>query len=359
LATAGGYWLNLAEAQKLTQTMLVPGIIEENNRRGGILSMLPLAQELGGTDIAWNRSKGEREAKFLNIGSDLVWTDNVDYRQLKAELYRIYDQTVLDKFVSSVYGTHNNYEVVTLQGLRHGMIKKLEDAVIYADTTYPAVSGVGEPDGLHAWSYDAGAGTGGGTGTDTQAANADLDIDEGEGALSIENLRILEDAMKHGIDALLMPYQIARRIDAFFAEKGNRGDNASAVGSYIWSDSAMIGMKVPMWNGIPIIRSDYMVAEQANTGVGADARAKYTSGTKNFSILALKFGQVRENNPGLTLGFGGKENSLGELFRMDYFEKLEHRDGSGMRMIGYFNLMAGSSMSVGRIRDITDAAVTV
>ena len=322
--------------------------------------MFPLAQEVGGTEIAWNRSKGEREAKFFQIGSSMVFNDNIDYRQMKATLARIYDATVLDKFVASIYGTHNNYEAVTLQGLRHGMIKKLEDANIYGDYTYPEVSGVEEPDGLHAWAYDAGAGTGGGTGTDTQTANASLDIDEGEGALSIQNLRELEDAMKYGIDVLLVPFQIGRRIDAFFTGAGvGPTDNRPAIGSYMWSQNDMIGMRVPHWNGIPILRSDYLVAEEANTGVGSNRRAKHSTGTAQYSIFAIKFGQVRENNPGLTLGFGGKDNAEGELFRLDYFDKLETRDGSGMRLVGYFNLMAGSSMSVGRIRDITDSAVTL
>ena len=47
MADSGGYWLNLAEAQKLTQTTLVPGVIEENVRRGGLMATLPMAQSMG------------------------------------------------------------------------------------------------------------------------------------------------------------------------------------------------------------------------------------------------------------------------------------------------------------------------
>ena len=44
---SGGYWLNLAEAQKLSTSPIVPGIIQENIRRGGLLPILPMQQFTG------------------------------------------------------------------------------------------------------------------------------------------------------------------------------------------------------------------------------------------------------------------------------------------------------------------------
>ena len=42
-------------------------------------------------------------------------------------------QTVLDKFVREVYGTHNNYEAQQMLELRTGVVETLEDALIYDD----------------------------------------------------------------------------------------------------------------------------------------------------------------------------------------------------------------------------------
>ena len=70
-------------------------------------------------------------------------------------------------------------------------------------------------------------------------------------------------------------------------------------------------------------------------------------------------GQVAENNPGVTLGFGGQQNALGELMKFTRFEALEDFDAAGLRLVSYINLMSGSYMSVGRIFDITDAPVEV
>jgi len=334
MADSGGYWSTLAEAQRLTQSTLVPGVIEEDIRRGGLMPRLPIMQAPG-TKIEWNRENAVRTARKVSIGGQLVWTDNITYTPKEAELVHLYDQTPLNNFVQTQYGTMQNYRNITLRGMRKGMIHTLEDRIIYDDLTF----GTDEFDGLHAIAEEN---------------TGDLDIDEG-GALSLQNLRVLVDAMKYGVDALLMSFVVARRLDAFYQE-GNTNSTNISLGSFAWGVNE-IGMRVPFWNGIEIVRSDHMVAEEAGTGEGSDAKAKNT-GTAEYTIFAIKYGQVAEQDPGLTLLFGGQEHELGEFFRLVVFPNLEDFDAEGLRLIGYTGLAAGSSMSVGRIHGITDAAVT-
>ena len=341
MADSGGYWLNLAEAEKLTQAVLIPGVVEENIRRGGILTRLPLAQFMG-TEMQWNRENAEREGRHLALGGQLTWTDDITYTRKTADLAIIYDQTPLDKFNVTVHGTINNYEAIALRGLRKGLNRRLEDQIIYGDLTY----GTNQFDGLHAWSED---------GNPTSDADS-VNIDEG-GALSLANLRTLEDEMKYGIDFWLMPFQIARRLDAFYQEVGSIISNRSAIGSFVYDKNEQ-GVRVPFWNGVEIVRSDYMVAEQAGTGEGSDAKAKYTSGTREYSIFAVKMGQIMENEGGITFGFGGDTHELGELFKTVFFPNLEDFNASGIRLVSYAGLAAGSSMAVGRIHGVTDAAIT-
>ena len=336
MAASGGYWLNLAEAQKLTQTTLVPGVIEENIRRGGILASLPLVQVIG-KSLTWNKEDTEREGREVAPGDQLTWTDNIKYTQKEVELKIVYDQTPLDHFVESTYGNINNYEAITLRGLRKGLLRRLEDRFVYADLTY----GINEFDGLHAIGEEGAAALG---------------VDE-NGALSIANMRSVQDEMKLGIDFWLMPFEIARRIDAFYQEAGSVTSGRSIVGSYWWDKNEM-GMRIPVWNGVPIVRSDYLVAEDDGTGVGSNRRAKYTSGTKTYSIFAVKMGQIRELEGGISLAFGGERHDLGEFFKTVYFPNLENYDAAGLRLVAYASLAAGSKYAVGRIFDITDAAVT-
>ena len=335
MADSGGYWLNLAEAQKLTQATLVPGVIEENVRRGGLISLLPIAQAPG-LSIDWVRESVERTAAMMSLGAELTWTDNVTYSKQSKTLAGMYDQTPLNKYVQSLYGTRNNYRAITLFGLRKGMIKKWEEQAIYGDLTY----GTNEFDGIHAIGAEG---------------SGDLNIDGGETAPSFMSLRKLDDAMKHGIDFYLMPYALVRQMAAYYQEGGHTAP--SLVGSFVWAPSDA-GKPVPFWNGKRIIASDYLVAEQANTGAGSDARAARTSGTNMYSIFAIKLGQVMQAEPGLTAAFGGDKNQLGEFFRLEIFDKLEKYDAEGFRMVAYPGLLNGSTMAVGRVYDVTDTLWT-
>ena len=174
------------------------------------------------------------------------------------------------------------------------------------------------------------------------------------------NMRILEDYVKvpHiGPKNMiwLMPHIIARRIDAAQQEAGV----ASYVGPWnITFSPDQMGKRITYFDGIPIVRSDYLVAEQLNSGLStATVRAKHTSGTAAYSIFLIRFGQIMEG--GLCMCFGGTDGGkLGEFFSFEDFEKLENYDAEGMRLKAYVALALGSTKSVGRIADIIDGAVT-
>jgi hypothetical protein len=336
MASSGGHWATLAALKELGQAQLIPGVMEgtATTFRGGLLPVLPFAQAKG-TSIKWNETAVDRRARNASVGQELTWVDNVSYTQRETELVTIYDQTPLNKFVSSIYDTVNNYEGQQLIELTGSMVRRLEDQIIYGDATY----GTKQFDGLHAWA-------------EIQSGN--LDIDEGEGALSLTNMRALRDAMKNGIDFWLVPYAIAARFDELL----EIGVGSSIPLGVMQRGIDQFGKPVLMYGGIPIIRSDYLVSEQANTGVGSDIRAKNSSGTANYSIFAVKMGQVMAGQPGLTMGFGGDANALGQPFRMERFDKLEDFDAAGLRLTGYFGMLAGGPFAVGRIYDVTDAAIT-
>lgn len=339
MADSGGHWLNLAELQRLTQSELLPGVIDESPKRGGLLTEFPVRQAMG-QSIKWNRSNARRSANRIAIGAQLVWTDNVTYTPVESALSIFYDQTPLNKFVRDVYNTINNYEAQQMLELRTGVVETLEDALIYDDVDYNTV----QITGLHHWAVDN-------TGTDG-------DIDEGEGALALINQRTQIDYMRYGTDFILMPFILSRFISQLYQE-GSIGDgNTAALGQFMWQPSD-IGMPMPWWAGLMVRRSDYMLAEQANTGAGSDARAKQTSGTNMYSIFQLKRGNgMTERDPGINIGFGGDTHSDGEFFRAERFDKLEDFDAAGLRLTSYITLTCGSTLGIARISDITAALPT-
>ena len=110
--------------------------------------------------------------------------------------------------------------------------------------------------------------------------------------------------------------------------------------------------------GLPIVRSDYLVAEADGTGTGSssDKRGKYVSGTRTYSIFCVKLGNVMAREPGLTYAFGGTE-SMGDFYELWTWDRLEDYNAGGMRMDTYGSVLLGSTLCLGRIADITDASI--
>ncbi len=340
-----GHWSSLTQCQKMTQSQLIPGVIEEDIKRNNILDRIPVAQARGKT-IKWLREATVMEADVdsIAIGDELSWSASMTYAEVEATLKRKYVQRRLDAFVPDVYGTINDYEAQVLWEMKKGMVRRIGDDVLYDDLTYGDSASGNEFDGLHALAAVQ-------TGTD-------LDLDGGSAALSLHNMRLQHDAMKGGIDFTYMPYVIGRRMDEAYQEAGFTSlntANASTMGiiSYGVDDQ---GKRVMFFDGVPILRTDFLMKEDLDTGTGSNARNKNTSGV-NWSVFHIKFGDVFDQEPGLGLGFGNTE-MLGQFYKIVTFDELEDYDASGIRLVSYISPLLGSKLALGRIYDVTDAAVT-
>jgi len=348
MATAGGHWKTLAECQKLTQSTLLPGVIETDIKRGNPIEKVPVAQAANtGLSIKWNLEKTTVESAVgsASVGAQTVWSEDVEYDQAEASLKITYVQRKLDKYVESMYGNIQNYELQALKEIRKGVIRKLGDLFIYGDTSYGSAN---EFDGIHALAGDQ---------TDT----TNLNIDMGSAPLSIHTLRLLLDAMKYGVDEIWVGPEIGRRLDEAYEEAGFARLKYDTAGALVNLTKSMdeLGRPVLKFNGIPIVRTDFLVAEQADTCLtGTSKRAKYSSGTKNYSLFAVKYGvgSLTDADPGLKFAFGNTDVQ-GGFFTLEYFEKLETFIGRGMRLYNFGTVLLGSGLCLGRIADITDANV--
>ena len=346
MVDSGGHWTDLAAAQKLSQGKRVPGFVQEDVRRGALTDLLPVAQQTG-VDLTWLRESVVGTSRRAAIGATLIWDEESDYDEVDRKLVIRYKQTALNKYVKSVYGTFNNYATIMAMEARKALFQGINDDLIYGNPSFgPSGSGEGgEPSGLHhlAATFP----------TTLNGTTNDVNIDEQQAGLSLANMRTLEDNMKYGVDFYLVPFQIWRRISAYAQEAGL---STNTFGQ-ITFDVNQIGQRVMFWNGTRLVPSDYLVAENANTGVGSDARAKHNTGTAQFSIFAIKRGDPQLGQPGLSWNFGGEGASSAEPIMVEAFEKLEDFDAAGLRQKVYHNLADGSIMSIGRIFDITDAAI--
>ncbi len=346
---SGGNWSTLGELLKATQPTLIPGVVDEDVKRGNPVDILPFAQaNHTGDYIQWLREAitAESDVADIGIGGVTVFTEGITYSVQTATLRIAYLQRKLDKYVPAIHQTVNNYEQMMVEEMMRGVTKKLGNKIIYDDYTY---DGTGlSMDGLHAWA----------------AVNYGevWDIDGDEGALALEDLRILSDEMKHGCDFWLMPFGIARQIDRVYKEQGIaalKADTAGALGLIQYGVNEA-GGRITLFDGKPIIRSDFLVAEEGDTGRGttsADARAVHTTDTAQYSIFGIKLGvgSLAQEDPGVKVAFGKTEMD-GEFFNLEYFDKLENYIGKALRIAAYTELIVGSKYAIGRIIDIPNAA---
>ncbi len=357
MADSGGHWKNLAEAQKLTQSLKIPGVFEEDIKRNNPIERMPVAQAArSGLKIEWLREKTTTEAAVaeIDIGEQLSWSDDVEYDEKESTLRITYIQRKLNHFVEGIYGTYNNYEARVLLESEKGLKRRIGVRVIYGDNTYTSAK---QFDGYHALAAEHGTAF-----DSSNLGNDPKNIDNGEAGLSLQYLRTMADEMKHGVTELLAPYEIIRRMDAAYQEKGFAGLASGTAGTMAFMSMGFneAGKRVLFWDAIPIIRTDYLVAEQANTGTGAssDARTLRTSGDRQYSVFGVFYGNVMNMEPGVTFAYGNTEGQ-GDLYKLVRFPELEDFDAGGLRLVNYGTILLGSSLCLGRLFDIEDVAILV
>lgn len=349
-----GHWDTLADAQELTQSQLQEGVVETVIENGHLLKRMPVKQ-ITGKDLLYNREDSwvaEGGAGFYDIREQIPWSSDITYTPVTVSLKRIARQDPIDLFVRDTYTEPNDYRALMIQQLTKRMVRFMEHQIIYGDLSFTSDK---QFDGLHALAEE------------TDDDNGELDIDEG-GALSLMNLRVLLDAMH--VDqqdptegdtgrsnvVILVPKVIGRRIDAGYQEAGLVRSSVTHSPSTISFGQNEAGARISFFDGIPILRTGFMRAEQAGTGEGSDAKAVYSSGTKEYSIFAVRFGQTEDG--GLSWLFGGSQMGTGEFMKHVTFENLENYDSGGERLVSYGSLALGAMHSLGRIHGITDAEVT-
>ena len=351
------HWNNIGEADKLAQSFLIPGVIEENIYRNPIMGLnMPVAWTPGKT-IKYNRELSELkdDVAVIDIGSQLSWSSSVTYTTKEVELKRRYIARILDAFILDVYGTVNDYEAIAMAETQKAMFVDLNEQIIYGDLTY----NTGEFDGIHAWAAEQSITSAG----SSVAAGAGLNYDGNDTGLNLAKLRAMDTTMKAGIDVYLFPFQVADRLAAAYID-GLGGEVTGVFTSrgqlsYISIGVNELGKRVMSWNGTPIIPTDYLVPEESGTGTGSssNARALYTTDS-TFSIFGIKFGNVYQGNPGLMYGFGSTEMA-GQLYKVELFDVLEDFDASGIRLVSYGATLLGSKYGLCRMFDVDDDDIIV
>jgi hypothetical protein len=329
-----GHWASLEEAQKLVQSKLIAGLIQETWMEGGILEKLPITG-IDSLSLEYLRETTVPGADFYDIHEQIPWKSGQTYSEkVSVSLKRAARQDIIDHFIAKNWKNPNDYKAMMLSELRKGCVQTINDRLIYGN----ASSNPKEFTGLYG------------------LVTAAQSIDAGQAALSIYNLRCLVDLVKPRPDFLLMPKVISRRLDmAVTTGISTGGANTNAVQVGVTAGTDRFGARMLFFDGIPIIATDYMGPETNDTGVlFSNVRLKNPAGT-NYSIIAVRLGSIEDG--GVTL-LCGAETGGPDFFRVLELSDLEDYDAGGIRLVAYTSLANGSTKSIAVMHDVTNAAVT-
>jgi len=321
-----GHFTSLAEAQKLVQSKLLAGVVQEVYEEGQLLNKLPV-MTIDSKSIIYNREKVSGGAAFYDIHEQIPWTNDAELAdQVTVALKRIARQDVLDNFIMKTYKDPNDYRQIVLTGLRKMCMRGLENKLIYGSVSTNAK----EFDGLNVLCPP--------TGGHTFGANQDYDVG-GSANITGDILMALIDQCKPRPDILLMTRAERNKIT-----KASWGKSGAIVYA---SNINQLGQRVEMIDNVPILVSDYLSGNEVdNTGVEG-------SGTGLSSIYAIRFGPIEEG--GLSLCTGGDTGGV-EFFKMTDLEALEDYDAEGIRLVAYAALALGSTKAIARLHSIDESA---
>ncbi len=252
--------LTLAEAAKLSNDMLLQGVVETIIKDSPVLREMPFV-EITGNGLTYNRENTLPTIDFYDVGD--TWAESTPtFDQVTANLKIMGGDADVDNFLKSTRSNIQDLEAAVVELKAKALKDKFEDTFIYGDAT----SSPKQFDGIRLL-------------IDTTSAGAQVIAAGASGAtLTLSMLDELIDAVKGGKpDILLMSRRSRRKINAL----------VRASGSMMETDRDKWGNFVQYWDGIAIGVNDWIL--DTHTVAGSVETA--TTGEDNSTIYALQFGE--------------------------------------------------------------------
>ena len=303
--------LSLAQAAKLSNDVLLKGVIETIITESQLLQHLPFI-DIVGNGLTYNRESTLPSAGFYSPND--TWVESTPtFTQHTATLAILGGDADVDEFLRQTRSNIQNLKAIVTELKSKAVARKFDDTFIYGNTTSDSKSF----NGVHALVASA------------QKIHAGSSTTPAAG--SIRKLKQLTRLVLPGSPDFLI---MAR------ATLDNLSDYAERNESPIRFIKGDFGRPIGTFKGLPIITSDWILQTEAISG--SDYSAK-TGGTAT-TIFAVKFGEgslVGCQNGGINT------KDLGDL---------ETKDATRTRIKWYCSCALFSELALARYDGITDAA---
>ncbi|MDO8569065.1 MAG: phage major capsid protein [Dehalococcoidales bacterium] len=304
--------LTLEEGAKLSNDMLLQGVVETIIKDSPVLQRLPFV-EITGNGLTYNQEKTLPNIDFYDVGDS--WTESTPtFEQKTANLKIMGGDADVDNFLKSTRSNIQDLEGAVVELKAKALKNKFEDMFIYGDAT----ANPKQFDGMRKIINTASAGD------QLIAAGA-------SGAtLTLSMLDQLIDAVKGGKpDMLLMSRRSRRKINAL----------VRAANGMMESDRDKWGNFVQFWDGVPIGVNDWIL----DTHTVAASLETATTGGANSTIYAIQLGE------GALCGLTAPGNIM-----VEPIGSLETKDATRTRIKWYVSLALFASVKAAALIGVQD-----
>jgi len=259
--------ITLSESAKLSNDVLLQGVIESVIKESPVLQLIPFI-EIVGNGLTYNRETALAAATWQAPLGDWTTATAPTFDQLTATLCVLGRNADLDNFIKQTRSNIQDIEAAVIELAAKSVRMEFERAFIYGTTT--AYLGM---------SADANSINGLIKLILTGTASSQVIAMAATGAtLTLAKLDELIDAVKGGKpDLLLMSRRSRRKINAL----------ARAAGCNLEVGQGKLGEFVQLYNGIPIGINDYIL----DTHVLVASVETAVTGGANSTIYAMQFGE--------------------------------------------------------------------
>ena len=304
--------LTLAEAAKLSNDMLMQGVVETIVKDSPVLQRLPFI-EIVGNGLTYNRENTLPNIDFYDVGD--TWTESTPtFTQVTANLKIMGGDADVDNFLKATRNNIQDLETAVIEMKAKALQQKFEETFIYGDSSVNAK----QYDGLKKL-------------INTGVAGSQVIAMGATGAtLTLPKMDELIDAVKGGKpDMLLMSRRSRRKINTL----------VRAVGGMTDTDRDQWGNFVQLWDSVVIGVNDWIL----DTHVVAGGVETATTGGTCSTIYAIQFGE------GALCGL----TSPGHL-QAEPIGSLETKDASRTRVKWYVSLALFSTIKAAALIGVQD-----
>ncbi len=248
--------LTLTEAAKLSNDVLLQGVIETVIKDSPVLQSLPFI-EIVGNGLTYNREKAAPTVSFYGIGDP--WAESTPtFTQLTATLSILGGDADVDNYLATTRSNIQDLEAAVVQLKARAIQHKFEDTFINGDTD-------SESD-----SFD---------GIDVLAAGGQaLSMGVNGGTLTLDKLDELIDAVSGGKpDMILMSRRSRRKLNSLARASGS---------GIVVSDRDEFGQMVQYYDGIPVGVNDW-ISDAQTVGSSTDCSTVFAYQAGEGGLVGL------------------------------------------------------------------------